>query len=190
MQGLLWNSYGMLPEHGILRQNILYPTIEKKHETILENNSNFDNGLTTIPIPCNIPPCNRSFDRSYNNIYNNICNYVYNKTSIFQIPNIGYKYNSYIPNTKSRSEITKAHDCIWLGFGIILEPFNKYNKYRKAQFPSGWKYLIDSLDRDKRRHGWFINENQEIIAEIFVDDNESSKDIYIRIKFLKCIAII
>lgn len=164
MQALIWNNYGMIIESR--RNNRTYPVIN---------------------IPRHVR--NMRYDMNYDMRYDMNKN-IFNKTSIFQIPNIGYKYNSYISNTKRRNEINKAQACIWLGFDIILEPFNKYNKYRRAEFPSGWRYLIDSLDRDKRRHGWFINENNEIIAELFVDDNESSKDIYIRIKFLKCIALI
>lgn len=110
-----------------------------------------------------------------------------NKSSIFQIPNIGYINNTYFVNKKKQKEITKAQELIWDGFGIILEPYNYKYKYRKALFPLGWKYLAN-IDDKYKRHGWFINKNGEKIVEIFVDDIDINKSIYVRIKFLQCIA--
>ena len=115
--------------------------------------------------------------------------YTRNKTSIFQIPNLGYINNTYFSNKKRQRELTKAQELIWNGFGIFLEPFNNKNKYRKALFPKGWKYY-SNLDDSFRRHGWFLDNNSHKIIEIFVDDIEENKGIYIRIKFLQCIATI
>ena len=115
-----------------------------------------------------------------------------NRTSIFQIPNIGYFNNTYITNQKRRNEIRRAHELLWSGFGVILEPFNKYYKYRRILFPPKWKYLINHED-EYRRHGWFIDEYGDKAVELFVDEytgnyNRSRKIMYIRIKFIKCIA--
>jgi hypothetical protein len=118
-----------------------------------------------------------------------------NKTSIFQIPNVGYFNNTYITNKKRRNEIQRAHELMWAGFGVILEPFNKYYKYRRVLFPPKWKYLINYQD-EYRRHGWFIDEYGDKAVELFVDEypgnsrnpNNPGKTMYCRIKFIKCIA--
>jgi hypothetical protein len=104
------------------------------------------------------------------------------KASIFQIPNIGYVKNNLLNNAITRNEKILAQDILWKSNGIILEQFKETDKYRKAIFPSCWKYVRNTED-NFGRSGWYVNPNGEKIIEVFMKD--AIYETSCRIKFLK-----
>jgi hypothetical protein len=97
----------------------------------------------------------------------------YSRASINQIPNIGYCSNSYFINPDQRQEISNLHDYYWKGYGVDLAPFDPTNKYRKANFPSGWTYEPDKNDKFNR-HGWYVDVSGNRQVEVFMKDSAYS----------------
>ena len=93
----------------------------------------------------------------------------FSNASITQIPNIGYYGNSYIQTKHDKYVKVNEQDIQWQYHNVILEPFNENNKYRNAKFPSGWKYISNPAD-PFRRSGWYINDKNVKIAEVFMKD--------------------
>lgn len=97
----------------------------------------------------------------------------YSRASINQIPNIGYCSNSYFINSDQSQEISNIHNFYWKGYGVELAPFDSTNKYRKANFPSGWTYEPDKNDKFDR-HGWYVDVSGNRQVEVFMKDSAYS----------------
>ena len=104
------------------------------------------------------------------------------KATIEQIPNIGYKGNSYLT---SRMVHVLLQDKKWLELGVNLGPFDENIKYRSAQFPQGWSYYSNPED-PFHRSGYYIDPYGEKLVRVFMKDADYQTGV--RVEFICQIA--